>query len=258
MVAYFFWNNVRSSLPWDPIASLPLETERPRATLRAEVAATLRAAGTTSVLVTHDQVEAMTMADTLAVMRAGRIVQVGPPHELYRRPVDAWTAGFLGDAVLMAGRRVGDHHVDTVLGRLALATDATPAPDPTPVVFLRPEQVRPVADASGATPPGVEATVVQVTFLGPDATVVLDVAGIPVPARWPSSLLPAVGDRTRVEVVGPALAYPAGPEPSDAPGAPAGSVDPGAGSSSGWAPDDDETADAATAVTRSSGDIASI
>ena len=76
-----------------------------RASIRAEVAATLRAAGTTSVLVTHDQVEAMTMADTLAVMRAGEIVQVGPPHELYRRPVDAWTAGFLGDAVLLTRRR---------------------------------------------------------------------------------------------------------------------------------------------------------
>jgi hypothetical protein len=192
----------------------------------AEVAATLRAAGTTSVLVTHDQVEAMTMADTVAVMRAGEIVQVGPPHELYRRPVDAWTAGFLGDAVLLTGRRVGDHQVDTVLGRLELAPDADHAPDGEPVVFLRPEQVQP---ASGGIDPvhNVDAVVVEVTFLGPDATVVLDVAGVRVPARWPSSLLPAVGDRTRIAVTGPVLAYPAG-------------------SSSGWAPAEDDRSDAAT------------
>ena len=208
-----------------------------RASIRAEVAATLRAAGTTSVLVTHDQVEAMTMADTLAVMRAGEIVQVGPPHELYRRPVDAWTAGFLGDAVLLTGRRVGDHQVETVLGRLDLAPDTDHAPDGEPVVFLRPEQVQP---ASGGIDPvhNVDAVVVEVTFLGPDATVVLDVAGLRVPARWPSSLLPAVGDRTRIAVTGPVLAYPAG-------------------SSSGWAPAEDDRSDAATAVTNSSGDIAS-
>jgi iron(III) transport system ATP-binding protein len=227
-----------------------------RASLRAEVAATLRAAGTTSVLVTHDQVEAMTMADTLAVMRAGEIVQVGPPHELYRRPVDAWTAGFLGDAVLLPGRRVDDGHVETVLGRLPLATDARPATDAEPLVFLRPEQVLPRPDQTepshrpdGAERTGADALVVQVTFLGPDATVDLDVAGTRVAARWPSSLLPAVGDRIRVAVAGPVLAYP--PEPA---GPVVGS---GAGSSSGWAPDDDETADAATAATSSSGDIAS-
>ena len=106
-----------------------------------------------------------------------------------------------------------------------------------PVVFLRPEQVQP---ASGGIDPvhNVDAVVVEVTFLGPDATVVLDVAGVRVPARWPSSLLPAMGDRTRIAVTGPVLAYPAG-------------------SSSGWAPAEDDRSDAATAVTNSSGDIAS-
>ena len=212
-----------------------------RASLRAEVAATLRASDTTSVLVTHDQVEAMTMADTLAVMRAGEIVQVGPPHELYRRPVDAWTAGFLGDAVLLAGRRVSDRHVDTPLGRLVLADDATHAADAEPAVFLRPEQIRPArpTDHPADDPAGtVEAVVVAVTFLGPDATVGLEVAGARVTARWPSALLPAVGDRVGVAVEGAVVAYPAG-------------------SSSGWAPEVDAIDDDATAETSSSGDIAS-
>ena len=63
------------------------------------------------------------MADSLAVMRAGTIVQFGAPHDLYRRPVDAWTATFLGDAVLIRGQRIEGHRVETVLGALPLDTD---------------------------------------------------------------------------------------------------------------------------------------
>lgn len=74
-----------------------------RVALRDEVGATLRAAGTTALLVTHDQAEALQMADSVAVMRDGRIVQVGTPTDLYRRPRDRWVAGFVGDAVELAG-----------------------------------------------------------------------------------------------------------------------------------------------------------
>src|SRR5207245_1970498 len=59
-----------------------------RADLRAEVAATLRRAGATAILVTHDQDEALSFADTIAVMRDGRIAQTGTPHTLYHQPVN--------------------------------------------------------------------------------------------------------------------------------------------------------------------------
>ena len=207
-----------------------------RASLRTEVAATLREAGTTSVLVTHDQVEAMTMADSLAVMRAGTIVQFGAPHDLYRRPVDAWTATFLGDAVLIRGQRIEGHRVETVLGALPLDTDHRttdhrtgghrsgdgPADDAEPAVFLRPEQIQPATDGESSVP----AVVSDVVFTGADATVALDVAGSTIKARWPSVLLPTVGDAVAVAVRGTALAYPAG-------------------SSSGCAPAVDDTVDAA-------------
>ena len=217
-----------------------------RASIRTEVAHTLRTAGTTSVVVTHDQVEAMTMADTLAVMRAGTIIQCGPPPELYRRPVDAWTATFLGDAVLLAGRRQGSHQVESVLGLLTLADDFDHASDSDPIVFLRPEQIRPVAH--GGQSPAVEATVIDATFLGPDATVTLEIDGALVTARWPSVLFPRTGDRTEVEVVGPVLGYsPGPPDVGDA----------GAGSSKTWAPTVEDMVDDATADTNSSGDMSS-
>ena len=79
-----------------------------RSSLRSEVADMLRSTGTTAVLVTHDQDEAMSLADTVAIMRAGRIVQSGTPDELYRRPDDLWVADFLGDAVLLDGELLDD------------------------------------------------------------------------------------------------------------------------------------------------------
>jgi iron(III) transport system ATP-binding protein len=182
-----------------------------RVAVREEVSATLRARSTTAVLVTHDQVEAMTMADTLAVMRGGEIVQIGPPSEVYHRPVDTWTARFLGDAVMVAGHRSGDHRVTGPLGEVDLSPDFAHHTGSDVTVFCRPEQVRPV----GAGDDGAEAVVLGVRFLGPDVMVTLSIQGCTASARWPSSLLPAAGDVVRVAVTGPVLAYP--PEPLGSP-----------------------------------------
>ena len=74
-----------------------------RTQVRAEVRAVLRESGATALLVTHDQEEALSLADVVAVMRDGAIVQAADPQTLYRDPVDAQLAGFLGDAVLLDG-----------------------------------------------------------------------------------------------------------------------------------------------------------
>ena len=74
-----------------------------RERMRRELKATIRSAGVTAVLVTHDQAEALAIADVVAVMRKGKIQQVGRPDEVYRSPVDPWVAGFLGDAILLSG-----------------------------------------------------------------------------------------------------------------------------------------------------------
>ncbi|WP_035743049.1 ABC transporter ATP-binding protein [Parafrankia elaeagni] len=124
-----------------------------RAVLRREVRAALLADGTTAILVTHDQDEALGMADLVAVQRAGRIVQVGPPHQVYTRPADPWVAGFVGEAALVRGWWDGDQ-VRTPLGTVpvaaadAAATGIT-APGPGTcggrparvTVLVRPEQV---------------------------------------------------------------------------------------------------------------------
>ena len=75
----------------------------------------LRDAGATALLVTHDQEEALSLADRLAVMREGRIVQVGAPQEVYGRPANRWTAGFVGEVNVLAGVGRGTG-VETELG----------------------------------------------------------------------------------------------------------------------------------------------
>ena len=180
-----------------------------RSALRDQVLDTLHEAGTTAVLVTHDQVEAMTMADTLAVMHDGVIVQVGTPSEVYLRPVDEWTAGFLGDAVLLPGTRNGST-VTCALGTLPLADDAAHHPGRDVTVFLRPEQLRPALaadEANGRRHGSVSATITRIRFQGPDAMVDLAIADTQIIARWSTIELPAEGQRVDLVVSGPALAF---------------------------------------------------
>ena len=125
-----------------------------------EVAQILRGRGTTTVLVTHDQDEALSMAERVAVLRDGRIVANARPEDLYRSPLDAELAGFVGEANLLPGRVEGDV-ARTALGRLELQDQVSagwPGPDPAAVVLVRPEQleVRPphrrAARPAGSSP----------------------------------------------------------------------------------------------------------
>jgi iron(III) transport system ATP-binding protein len=93
-----------------------------RQATRAEVRALLKAAGTSAVLVTHDQEEALTFCDRLALMRAGRIEQVGTPEEVYHRPRTPFAAQFLGRTNLLAGTARGCC-AETLLGRIPLANE---------------------------------------------------------------------------------------------------------------------------------------
>jgi iron(III) transport system ATP-binding protein len=100
--------------PWSNIDPLL------RHSMRDELAAILRAAGTTTVLVTHDREEAFSIADRIAVMREGAIVQAGPPEEVYLHPVDRWSAEFVGAGNFVPGQVDGDL-VETLLGRFGVA-----------------------------------------------------------------------------------------------------------------------------------------
>jgi iron(III) transport system ATP-binding protein len=183
-----------------------------RAQVRGEVRAALEKAGATALLVTHDQEEALSLADLVAVMRDGRIVQAADPQTLYRDPADPDVAIFVGDAVLLEGR-LEDGFAATVLGRLR--TRGADRQDGRATLMLRPEQVR----CHGANGEGVPGRVVSTEFYGHDAIARVALGGrggTEVLARAAGHLLPAAGQEVRVAVEGTALAFPAVPDGSTA------------------------------------------
>ncbi len=141
-----------------------------RNAVRDDIRTALRAAGTTAVLVTHDQQEALSMADLVAVMREGRVVQAAVPTDVYTAPHDVGVATFVGGAaVLDATADYGTARC--VLGPLPLRAGDEAAAGPGTVV-VRPEQI--VIGPAGV---GVPARVTGSVFYGHDAMVRLTVNG---------------------------------------------------------------------------------
>jgi putrescine transport system ATP-binding protein len=127
----------------EPMAALD---RRLREQTRLELAAIQKRLGIAFILVTHDQEEAMSLADRMAVMDKGRIVQVGPPREIYARPASRFVAGFIGDTNLLEGRvvqREGSYVIVRIAEGDVVARDHADAPPGTTVwLALRPERLR--------------------------------------------------------------------------------------------------------------------
>ncbi|GAA0231700.1 ABC transporter ATP-binding protein [Saccharothrix mutabilis subsp. mutabilis] len=165
--------------------------------LRADVRAALRAFGATALLVTHDQEEALGVADRVAVLRGGVVAQLGAPHQVYTSPADLGVALFVGEAVTFAGE-ARDGVAETPLGRLAVGGEGPGT------VLVRPEQLHLGGE-------GVPATVADVLFHGHDSTVLLRLAdGAVVRSRVQGPLPVRPGDECAVAVAGPALFFPGG------------------------------------------------
>jgi putrescine transport system ATP-binding protein len=102
--------------------------------------------GTTFVIVTHDQEEAMTVADRIAVMNHGRIAQVATPPELYEQPLSCWVAQFIGDVNLIEGGVIeagnGAATIEDGAGRRYRITNSAIAPGARVFIALRPEKLR--------------------------------------------------------------------------------------------------------------------
>jgi len=199
----------------EPFAALDAHL---RASVRADVAQIFRARGTTAILVTHDQDEALSMADRVAVLRDGQIAQYAAPQDLYISPADPQLAGFIGDANLLDGQLLDGAApgpvVRTVFGELALTAAGGPGLEPGPVtVLVRPEQLA-VHTADGAGDGGAACLAGQVVachYYGHDAVLRVRLTEAPAPeiivrtAGGPQ--LPA-GTAVLVRATGPVLAWP--------------------------------------------------
>jgi ABC-type Fe3+/spermidine/putrescine transport system ATPase subunit len=156
----------------EPLSALDPEL---RAATRADLVATLRSQGTTSVLVTHDRAEALAVADRIGLLQGGVLVQTGTPEDLFERPVNRFVAGFLGDIMLLDAvvRESGTATRLELAHGSALAGASTHAPGTKLSLGLRPERIR-LVDASGCN---VVAGVVEtLTYAGATVEVALRLA----------------------------------------------------------------------------------
>ncbi|HWM20133.1 MAG TPA: polyamine ABC transporter ATP-binding protein [Ilumatobacteraceae bacterium] len=168
--------NMPSALLLDePLAALDLKL---REAMQLELKRIQREVGITFIFVTHDQGEALTMSDRIAVMSRGRVEQIGTPEEIYSRPASIFVAGFIGSANLLPGRLegAGTGSATVVLdsgARIAVpATGEAFEGDPV-TVMLRPERLTAI---SGAAPDGrsVNGTIRDVIFQGSDIRLLVD------------------------------------------------------------------------------------
>lgn len=191
----------------EPFAALDTQL---RTSLRREVAQLLRTQGTTSLLVTHDQEEALTLADRVAVLRDGRLEQFGTPQEIYQHPASEWVASFVGDVVELEGQwRAG--RVLCALGAVeASAVGFTPVDGDIVRILLRPEWIVPRPDLLAHAAAGADARIAAISYAGHDAMITADLVGGPsIVMRMAAVELPHVGDQVRLAVQRPGLAYPA-------------------------------------------------
>jgi len=154
----------------EPLSALD---RRLRQDMQVELRRIQRESGLTTIFVTHDQEEALTLSDTIAILDHGRIIQEGKPKEIYERPKSRFAASFLGDANFFAGRVEGDAiAIDggriRVAGKVLEGTTAT--------VAVRPEKMRiaRAGEADGAEDNRIDATIKEIIYAGAVSTYMLE------------------------------------------------------------------------------------
>ncbi|WP_052460590.1 ABC transporter ATP-binding protein [Microbacterium gorillae] len=187
----------------EPLSNLDAKL---RGTMRLQIRRLQQQLGITSIFVTHDQEEAMTMSDRIVVMRGGRVQQIGSPQEIYRRPTTPFVADFIGTANILAARvtRVGDGRADVVVAGRALSVPAHPdiAVGSPAGLLVRPEAAR-ITPVDACTPGGEDiGEVIVASFAGEridyelhTESGTLQVADV---TPGPDALAP--GDRARIEI----------------------------------------------------------
>ncbi len=187
----------------EPLSALDA---RVRMRLRHEIKALQRRLGVTTIMVTHDQEEALTMADRIVVMNHGVIEQVGPPAEIYRAPATAFVADFVGSMNFLAGKLEAPDRVR--LGNLVMSCPIQDGLESGAAVSLciRPEDVR-VRDLPAEAANRVDVTVTELDFIGAFCRATLVAGELSLVADFSSNLIRDLG-----VVVGASLAIALPPD----------------------------------------------
>jgi iron(III) transport system ATP-binding protein len=193
----------------EPLSNLDAKL---RIELRSEIRRVCKETGITTVYVTHDQKEALSMADRVAIMRAGKVEQIGTPEDLYRRPGSRFVAEFLGETNIWAASvtsvggvgGVGAQFVELSTAAGPLRASAPPRETPLQPgdqvqVSMRPESIAPVLTTPTAgTPNTLKARILETTYLGDLAQHTIELAG---GVRAKMAILNPAAVRTAFETV---------------------------------------------------------
>ena len=180
----------------EPLSALDAKV---RAQLRDEIRRIQLEVGITTLFVTHDQEEALAIADRVGVMREGRLEQLAPPTEVYTRPATSFVAEFVGLSNRLAGEVRGD---EVIVRGCKLPLVERDTPDGQVVALVRPEAVSLASNApesatgTGSSP--LTGTVIAITFLGATSRVTVDLGDTRVMAQLPTSEASALAAGSRV------------------------------------------------------------
>jgi ABC-type Fe3+/spermidine/putrescine transport system ATPase subunit len=187
----------------EPLSNLDAKL---RLEMRSEIRGICKQHGLTAIYVTHDRDEALSMADRMAIMEAGKIAQLGTPTDIYRHPASRMVAEFIGETNFVEGRilressREGFHDVETAFGVLRGRTDGTwqPASGQPVVLSIRPESLT-FANLTDS-PNRFPGQIIDTTYLGATVQYLLQVTGGPlikVCEINPQEIRPPSEDETR-------------------------------------------------------------
>jgi putative spermidine/putrescine transport system ATP-binding protein len=178
----------------EPLSALDAKV---RAQLRDEIRRIQLEVGITTLFVTHDQEEALAIADRVGVMREGRLEQLAPPTEVYSRPATSFVAEFVGLSNRLAGEVRGG---EVIVRGCKLPLVERDTPDGQVVALVRPEAVSLASNApeSGTGSSPLTGTVIAITFLGATSRVTVDLGDTRVMAQLPTSEASALAAGSRV------------------------------------------------------------
>ncbi|MFQ5874466.1 MAG: ABC transporter ATP-binding protein [Dehalococcoidia bacterium] len=178
----------------EPLSNLDA---RLREEMRVELKKITRSVGVTTLYVTHDQAEALSLGDRVCVMNDGQILQVGTPHEVYSRPPNLFVAQFVGEMNFLKGRVVDPGQVDSPLGTFRCAVPSSCQTGSHVTLAIRPEHLA-LKSPTDQEPGSVEGRIISKTYLGNSAMFEVEACGVTLMVMLPGESDFAVGQETAV------------------------------------------------------------
>jgi len=179
----------------EPLSNLDA---RLREQMRVELKKITKAAGLTTLYVTHDQAEALSLGDKVCVMHGGEILQVAPPHEVYARPANLFVAQFVGEMNFVKGKVAGPAQVECALGILPVSVPDGLSPAAPVTLAIRPEHVH--LGSSDGPSGSLTGVITSKNYLGDTALLEVEVSGVSFLVKLHGDSDFAVGQKTTVNL----------------------------------------------------------